>query len=95
GGPGAPAAARPGFAHEDGPDLSTLDTHHWLLLVVDDADTRPQVVRRLVEHLSTTRHRVRLLLLARSDGEWRTDAMGASAQCRHLLARAPVHVTTA
>ncbi|MGW1767825.1 trypsin-like peptidase domain-containing protein [Streptomyces sp. NPDC002073] len=95
GGPGAPSAARPGFAHEDGPDLSTLDTHHWLLLVVDDADTRPQVVRRLVEHLSTTRHRVRLLLLARSDGEWRTDAMGASAQCRHLLARAPVHVTTA
>ncbi|MEV5440873.1 tetratricopeptide repeat-containing serine protease family protein [Streptomyces sp. NPDC052682] len=56
--------------------LRTLDTALPLLLVVDYADTRPYLVRRLVEHLRTTRHRARVLLLARADGGWRRDGTG-------------------
>ncbi|MEK2491051.1 tetratricopeptide repeat-containing serine protease family protein [Kitasatospora purpeofusca] len=76
--------------HDTPPDLATLSTALPLLLVVDYAETRPRLLRRLVTHLHTTRHRVRLLLLARSDGEWRTDALSASASVRRLLAAAPV-----
>ncbi|MFJ4795145.1 tetratricopeptide repeat protein [Kitasatospora purpeofusca] len=76
--------------HDTPPDLSALSTALPLLLVVDYAETRPRLLRRLVTHLHTTRHRVRLLLLARSDGEWRTDALSASASVRRLLAAAPV-----
>ncbi|MCB5163537.1 hypothetical protein LG634_01565 [Streptomyces bambusae] len=72
------------------PDLGALATRHWLLLVVDYAETRPHLVRRVVEQLRTTRSRVRLLLLARSDGEWRTDVLGASDPCRTLLRTAEV-----
>ncbi|MGW7256743.1 trypsin-like peptidase domain-containing protein [Streptomyces sp. NPDC054834] len=57
-------------------ELRTLDTALPLLLVVDYADTRPHLVRRLVEHLRTTRHRARVLLLARADGGWRRDGIG-------------------
>ncbi|MFD5367833.1 tetratricopeptide repeat protein, partial [Streptomyces sp. NPDC127103] len=71
-------------------DLTTLNTALPLLLVVDYAETRPRLLRRLVTHLHTTRHRVRLLLLARSDGEWRTDTLSASPPVRRLLAAAPV-----
>ncbi|MEW1751588.1 trypsin-like peptidase domain-containing protein [Streptomyces angustmyceticus] len=56
--------------------LRTLDTALPLLLVVDYADTCPHLVRRLVGHLRTTRHRARLLLLARADGGWRRDGIG-------------------
>ncbi|MFI1155005.1 tetratricopeptide repeat protein [Streptomyces sp. NPDC020817] len=76
--------------HDTTPDPAPLTTALPLLLVVDYAETRPRLLRRLVTHLHTTRHRVRLLLLARSDGEWRTDTLSATAPVRRLLASAPV-----
>ncbi|MGV9267591.1 tetratricopeptide repeat protein [Kitasatospora sp. NPDC003701] len=76
--------------HDAPPDLAALSTALPLLLVVDYAETRPRLLRRLVTHLHTTRHRVRLLLLARSDGEWRTDTLSATPPVRRLLASAPV-----
>ncbi|MFE7440100.1 tetratricopeptide repeat protein [Streptomyces chartreusis] len=76
--------------HDTPPDLTPLTTALPLLLVVDYAETRPRLLRRLVTHLHTTRHHVRLLLLARSDGEWRTDTLSATAPVRRLLATAPV-----
>ncbi|MFG2819560.1 tetratricopeptide repeat protein [Kitasatospora sp. NPDC048365] len=76
--------------HDTPPDLAPLTTALPLLLVVDYAETRPRLLRRLVTQLHASRHRVRLLLLARSDGEWRTDALSATPQVRHLLGAAPV-----
>ncbi|MFG2825763.1 tetratricopeptide repeat protein, partial [Kitasatospora sp. NPDC048365] len=76
--------------HDTPPDLTPLTTALPLLLVVDYAETRPRLLRRLITHLHTTRHRVRLLLLARSDGEWRTDTLKAIPAVRRLLAGAPV-----
>ncbi|MFD5633682.1 tetratricopeptide repeat protein [Streptomyces sp. NPDC127077] len=76
--------------HDTPPDLTPLTTALPLLLVVDYAETRPRLLRRLVTHLHTTRHRVRLLLLARCDGEWRTDTLSATPPVRRLLAAAPV-----
>ncbi|MEV0262315.1 tetratricopeptide repeat protein [Streptomyces sp. NPDC050617] len=72
------------------PELSRLDSTLPRLLVVDYAETRPHTVRRLVDHLRTARHHTRLLLLARADGEWRTDALGADAAVRDLLHTATV-----
>ncbi|MFP8959087.1 tetratricopeptide repeat protein [Streptomyces nanhaiensis] len=69
--------------------LSSLDTALPLLLVIDYADSRPNLVRRVVEHLRTTRHPTRVLLLARADGSWRQDGLGA-AYAEEILARAPV-----
>ncbi|MFF9274286.1 trypsin-like peptidase domain-containing protein [Streptomyces griseosporeus] len=52
-------------------DLRVLRTvQHPLLLVVDYAETRPELVGRLEEHARHIRHPVRLLLLARSVGSW-------------------------
>ncbi|MFJ4691488.1 tetratricopeptide repeat protein, partial [Streptomyces sp. NPDC088766] len=76
--------------HDTSPDFTPLNTALPLLLVVDYAETRPRLLRRLITHLHTTRHRVRLLLLARSDGEWRTDTLSATPPVRRLLAAAPV-----
>ncbi|MFB7114505.1 tetratricopeptide repeat protein [Streptomyces sp. NPDC056291] len=76
--------------HDPPLNLTPLTTALPLLLVVDYAETRPRLVRRLVTHLHTTRHRVRLLLLARSDGEWRTDTLSVTPLVRRLLAAAPV-----
>ncbi|MBV7701030.1 trypsin-like peptidase domain-containing protein [Streptomyces sp. TRM70350] len=70
-------------------DLKVLDTALPFLLVVDYADARPELVRRLVEHLRATRHRTRVLLLARSDGGWRQDGLSA-AYADEILAGAPV-----
>ncbi|MFF7153003.1 tetratricopeptide repeat protein [Streptomyces jietaisiensis] len=72
------------------PDFATLRTEIPLLLVVDYAETRPRLLRRLITDLSSTRHRVRVLLLARSDGEWRTDALNAARSTRDLLKQASV-----
>lgn len=68
------------------PDFSSLETAEPLLLVLDYAETQPRLLRALVERLRATRHRVRLLLLARSDGGWRTDCIGASAPTQDILA---------
>ncbi|MFC7917441.1 hypothetical protein [Streptomyces sp. NPDC057386] len=52
-------------------DLSVLRAvQHPLLLVVDYAETRPELVGRLEEQARHVRHPVRLLLLARSVGSW-------------------------
>ncbi|HSA51094.1 MAG TPA: AAA family ATPase, partial [Yinghuangia sp.] len=72
------------------PDFTRLTTALALLLVVDYAETRPRLLRHLVTALHRTRHRVRLLLLARSDGPWRTDALNALPSVRRLLVEAPV-----
>ncbi|MFA7764351.1 tetratricopeptide repeat protein [Streptomyces sp. NRRL S-448] len=74
--------------HDPPPDFSPLTTALPLLVVVDYAETRPRLLRRLITHLHRSRHRVRLLLLARSAGEWLTDSLNAAA--RSLLAAAPV-----
>ncbi|MGW4898382.1 tetratricopeptide repeat protein [Kitasatospora sp. NPDC004240] len=66
-------------------DFTTLDTDRPLLIVVDYAETRPQLLRRLIKHLNQSRHRVRLLLLARSDGLWRTDRLSASQETHNVL----------
>ncbi|EKX67894.1 tetratricopeptide repeat protein [Streptomyces ipomoeae] len=60
----------PGGLHR----LRTLQ--HPLLLVVDYAESRPELVRRLWEQAEEVRHPVRLLLLARSLGSWQTRAIG-------------------
>ncbi|PKV84259.1 tetratricopeptide repeat protein [Streptomyces sp. TLI_146] len=74
-----------------GPDWSVLDTAtHPRLLVVDYAETLPHQVRRLVEHLRTSHHPTRLLLLARADGDWKNDTLDATAPTRAILAGAPV-----
>lgn len=72
-----------------GQDWSALDTSQSLLLVGDYAETVPHRIRRLIEHLRTTRHRVRLLLLARAEGDWKSDALGAGPETREILATAP------
>ncbi|MGW0801172.1 trypsin-like peptidase domain-containing protein [Streptomyces sp. NPDC002692] len=72
------------------PDFTTLTTSLPLLLVVDYAETRPRLLRRLITHLHRTRHRVRVLLLARSDGQWRTGSLQAISAVRDLLEEAPV-----
>ncbi|WP_031173767.1 tetratricopeptide repeat protein [Streptomyces durhamensis] len=72
------------------PDLTALNTALPLLLVVDYAETRPYLLRALATQLFDSPYRVRLLLLARSDGEWRTDALSATAPVRDLLATAPL-----
>ncbi|MEV5321701.1 tetratricopeptide repeat protein [Streptomyces sp. NPDC052687] len=72
------------------PDFAPLLTALPLLLVVDYAETRPRLLRELISQLCRSRHRVRILLLARSDGEWRTDALSAAPATRSLLKAAPV-----
>lgn len=71
------------------PDWSTLDTAEFLLLIVDYAETLPRQIRRLIEHLRRTRHRTRLLLIARGEGEWKSEAFGAGPETREILATAP------
>ncbi|MFI0980420.1 tetratricopeptide repeat protein [Streptomyces sp. NPDC021093] len=72
------------------PDFTTLTTSLPLLLVVDYAETRPRLLRRLITYLDRSRHRVRVLLLARSDGQWRTGSHEAIAAVENLLEAAPV-----
>ncbi|EFL22514.1 TPR domain protein [Streptomyces himastatinicus ATCC 53653] len=72
------------------PDFTTLTTSLPLLLVVDYAETRPRLLRRLITHLHRSRHRVRVLLLARSDGQWRTGSLQAVPAVRDLLEEASV-----
>ncbi|MEY9855066.1 tetratricopeptide (TPR) repeat protein [Catenulispora sp. GAS73] len=76
--------------HDDPPDFTVLATAMPLLLVLDYAETRPYLLRRLLAHLARSQHRCRVLLLARADGEWRTDTLEAVPAVRALLAAAPV-----
>ncbi|MBO8191087.1 hypothetical protein ITI46_05170 [Streptomyces oryzae] len=72
-----------------GPDWSVLDTSSPFFLVVDYAETLPHLIRRLIEHQRTTRHRVRLLLISRAEGEWKTQPLGAGPDTRAILRTAP------
>ncbi|MEU6486327.1 trypsin-like peptidase domain-containing protein [Streptomyces sp. NPDC046887] len=71
-------------------DFAPLRTALPLLLVVDYAETRPYVVRRLLTALYRSPHRVRVLLLARSDGAWRTSSLEALREVAELLDLAQV-----
>ncbi|MGW1998191.1 tetratricopeptide repeat protein [Embleya sp. NPDC001921] len=75
--------------HRPPPNFSCLSTALPLLVVVDYAETRPRVLRDLVTALHHSRHRVRILLLARSDGPWRTGPSNAQAAVRDLLDAEP------
>ncbi|WSQ09603.1 serine protease [Streptomyces sp. NBC_01231] len=68
-------------------DLHVLGAVQYpLLLVIDYAETRPELVRKLREQTRQARHPVRLLLLARSLGSWQTRATGALPETRlHAL----------
>ncbi|MFD4570344.1 tetratricopeptide repeat protein [Streptomyces sp. NPDC058467] len=68
-------------------DLHVLRAlQHPLLLVVDYAETRPDLVRKLREQTEQAGHPVRLLLLARSLGSWQDRATGALREIRlHAL----------
>ncbi|MDV9168559.1 tetratricopeptide repeat protein [Streptomyces sp. W16] len=71
-------------------DLRVLRTvQHPQLLVVDYAETRPELVRELREQTERAGHTVRLLLLARSIGSWQIRATGALREIRlHALSPA-------
>ncbi|MFD5622220.1 trypsin-like peptidase domain-containing protein [Streptomyces yangpuensis] len=69
--------------------LDSLETAFPFLLVIDYADARPMLVRRIIDRLRSCRHRTRVLLLARADGLWRTDGLTAS-HADEILARAPL-----
>ncbi|QNE73913.1 hypothetical protein F0344_04230 [Streptomyces finlayi] len=57
-----------------------------VLLIVDYAETRPELVRELWEQTRESGHQVRLLLLARSLGSWATRATGYLPETRlHAL----------
>ncbi|MFJ3788823.1 tetratricopeptide repeat protein [Kitasatospora sp. NPDC090091] len=70
--------------------LDVLETELPMLLVVDYAETRPELVRDVTAFLQESRHRVRLLLIARADGEWRTDTLTADFRTRSVLNTAVV-----
>ncbi|MCX5056331.1 MULTISPECIES: tetratricopeptide repeat-containing serine protease family protein [unclassified Streptomyces] len=71
-------------------DLRVLRTvQRPQLLVVDYAETRPELVRELREQTERAGHTVRLLLLARSLGSWQIRATGALREIRlHALSPA-------
>jgi len=74
----------------DLPDLAAFARVRGpVLAVVDYAESRPALVRRLIELSHQAGGRVRLLLLARASGPWKTDPMGASAVAHEILAGAP------
>jgi tetratricopeptide (TPR) repeat protein len=75
---------------EQPPDLSGLDTNSDLLLVVDYAESRPLLIRHLIEYLHSARHHTRILLLARDDGPWREHSLGAGYPTHDILASAPL-----
>ncbi|MFJ2960483.1 tetratricopeptide repeat protein [Streptomyces sp. NPDC087270] len=70
------------------PELRSLETALDFLLVIDYADARPSLVRRVIDQLRGCRHRTRLLLLARTGGAWQSDGLTAS-YADEILARAP------
>ena len=80
-----------GEVHSEPGELRVLRAvQHPLLLVVDYAESRPDLVRRLWKQTERNRHPVRLLLLARSRGSWETRATGHLREIR-LHALSPDH----
>ncbi len=76
-----------GEVHSEPGELRVLRAvQHPLLLVVDYAESRPDLVRKLWKQTERNRHPVRLLLLARSRGSWETRATGHLREIRlHAL----------
>lgn len=60
-----------------------------VLVVVDYAESRPLAVRRLIEVSRDNDRRVRLLLLARATGPWKTELQGSSGAVHEVLVSAP------
>ena len=74
----------------DLPDLAAFARVRGpVLAIVDYAESRPALVRRLIDLSRAAGGRVMLLLLARTSGAWKTDPMGASAAVHEILAGAP------
>jgi tetratricopeptide (TPR) repeat protein len=76
-----------GEVRDDQSELHALRAlQHPLLLVVDYAESRPELVTDLLNRAEEARHPVRLLLLARSLGSWQARATGALREIRlHTL----------
>ncbi|MEU8527788.1 tetratricopeptide repeat-containing serine protease family protein [Streptomyces sp. NPDC048629] len=79
GGPGAEPDLRP---------LAALQVD--ALVVVDYAEMQPRLVRQLIAEARRAGRRFRILLLARSEGTWKTAALGASGVVHDILSTAPV-----
>ena len=74
----------------DLPDLAAFTRVRGpVLVVVDYAESRPLLIRRLIQLSLEAGGRVRLLLLARAAGPWKTEPLGASAMVHETLAKAP------
>ena len=80
-----------GSVHGEPGDMRALRAvQHPLLLVVDYAESRPELVRTLWKQTARARHPVRLLLLARSLGSWTTKATGTLPEVKlHALSPDP------
>ncbi|MFF9507084.1 hypothetical protein ACF1BU_15395 [Streptomyces sp. NPDC014724] len=59
------------------------------MFVVDYAESRPDLIRELLRQSLECVHPVRILLLSRSIGTWKTEARDASAAVHELLGLAP------
>ncbi|MFJ2626139.1 tetratricopeptide repeat protein [Streptomyces sp. NPDC087532] len=62
---------------------------HPSVFVVDYAESRPNLIRELLRQSLDCVHPVRILLLSRSIGTWKTEARDASAAVHELLDLAP------
>ncbi|WP_406382487.1 tetratricopeptide repeat protein [Streptomyces sp. NBC_01618] len=62
---------------------------HPALFVVDYAESRPNLIRELIRQSLECAHPVRVLLLSRSIGTWKTEARDAPAAVHELLDLAP------
>ncbi|HEY9367811.1 trypsin-like peptidase domain-containing protein, partial [Streptomyces sp.] len=60
------------------------------LVVVDYAEMQPRLVRQLIAEARRAGRRFRILLVARSEGTWKTAALGASGVVHDILSTAPV-----
>jgi len=75
----------------NGPDFRPLtQVRGNVLIIVDYAESRPHQVRRIIDQARSAHRRIRLLLLARGAGTWKTEAFEATAPVHDLLATAPV-----
>lgn len=80
-----------GSVHGEPGDVAALRAvQHPMLLVVDYAESRPELVRTLWRQTKRATHPVRLLLLARSLGSWTTKATGTLPEVKlHALGAGP------
>ncbi|WP_406862117.1 trypsin-like peptidase domain-containing protein [Streptomyces sp. HUAS MG47] len=73
------------------PDLSPLaEVRADTLIVMDYAEMQPRLVRQLIAEARQAGRRIRILLVARSEGTWKTAALGAPGVVHDILSTAPV-----